>query len=1071
MSVKYLRLFDPTQQFQLKGGQLNTSGRLFVYLESTDDFADLYDENGTKLQQPLILDNNGRAHGVFVDAVKLYWIRVQDRYGQDMFTVRKMTPCGGGGMSVDADGFNVVSSDGSINVEVFYNAGVKTFDLGIAQDSGELLEWGKAATTSLYDGMMIPVLYTGTMEGNENGVEVYKNRFYHITSNFKVVPNGSDPEYKTLEISLVLNDGNSQSVITTRSYDIDQSLNDSVELEFSCDIMAPENGHLFWTITGAETVSSVNADMQIHRIYSGINAVPGSIASKVYVHEVASSKVDFDDIDHDINGQIVGINGSAIAGGGETGDYIPWSASSAFYPAYNPSGFVTDDECRSSYVSTASMSAYQKTADMTAYQLSGDYATNSSLSAKLDTSAFADVSGTFLTAVPAGFATESYVDSAVSSKLDATASSQFVTSLPADLATTGDVESAVSGKMDKSASADFYSTSNPSGFISTADLSDFATTAYVDSSVSGKLDVTAYNSSEFYPTSNPSGFISGVDLSDYAKESSLSSKLDASASSQFAPIGDYAFNSAVSGKLDSTAFADVSGTFLTAVPDGFATESYVDSAVSSKLDVTASSQFITALPTDLATTGDVASAVSGKLDNSASGEWYPLTGNPSGFLTAHQSLAGYATEQYVDSSVSGKLDSTAYDSAQFQLTADMSAYQTTADMSAYAFESSNSAKLDATAAYNPTFGYNSEHKISSIDGTAIVGGVEGEFVEKSATEVAIGTSASALQYSFAQGLSAYASGTSLAQGTYASASGKSVAQGEFVQAYNSSVAQGHYASALSASVAQGYSAYANGYSVAQGTEVSASSNSFVQGCLSTARVDSLAQGYHSTAESYSLAQGEHVSAYSASLAQGHTASASSNSFGQGVSAFADNASLAQGNKVSASNYSLAQGYSSTARNDSFAQGWGAVAVNSSVAQGNNCSASANSIAMGVSSTAHDWGRTFGLNLTADHSATVFGQYNNKGNGRASVTGDSAAFVIGDGTATDSRHDLMLVTKNGELTMFSGTADTTGIGLVSSITSISSNLSNYQTTANMSSYLTTADMSGYITKADVGIGEI
>jgi len=147
--------------------------------------------------------------------------------------------------------------------------------------------------------------------------------------------------------------------------------------------------------------------------------------------------------------------------------------------------------------------------------------------------------------------------------------------------------------------------------------------------------------------------------------------------SSTADTAGYDFKSAISSKLDTSAFSSVSGTFLTAVPAGYATESYVDSAVSGKLDATASSQFITALPADLATTADVASAASAKLDSSASSSFYPMTGNPSGFLTAHQSLAGYATEQYVDSSVSGKLDSTAYDSAQFYLTSNPSGFATT----------------------------------------------------------------------------------------------------------------------------------------------------------------------------------------------------------------------------------------------------------------------------------------------------------------------------------------------------------------------------------------------------------
>ena len=364
-----------------------------------------------------------------------------------------------------------------------------------------------------------------------------------------------------------------------------------------------------------------------------------------------------------------------------------------------------------------------------------------------------------------------------------------------------------------------------------------------------------------------------------------------------------------------------------------------------------SSQFITSTA-GLQPSGDYAfnSALSSYLPKSASGDFAP-----SGDYAYNSALSAYAYE----SSVS------AWTAKQDALTFGYSG--------SYISSINGSAIADTTAGGGGgvvTATGGSDGYVTSINGSGLSGagggGGGGDYVPTSATEVAIGTSASA--------------------------------------------SQGHYASALSASVAQGYSAYANGYSVAQGTEVSASSNSFVQGCLSTASVDSLAQGYHSTAERYALAQGEHVSAYSASLAQG--------------------------NKVSASNYSIAQGHSSTARNDSFAQGWGAVAVQTSVAQGDNCSASSHYIAIGVSSTANDWGRTFGLNLTAEHSATVFGQYNNKGNGRVGVTGDSAAFVIGDGTSTAARHDLMLVTKDGEITMFSSTSDTTGIPVIATLRSLS-----------------------------------
>ena len=143
-------------------------------------------------------------------------------------------------------------------------------------------------------------------------------------------------------------------------------------------------------------------------------------------------------------------------------------------------------------------------------------------------------------------------------------------------------ESAASSKLDTSASSSFYPSDNPSGFISSVDLTDYSTTAYVDSSVSSKLDATA--SSQFL-TSVPSDYATTAYV-----DSSVSSKLDATASSQFITstaglvgTGDltaYAYESSNSAKLDTTAFSNVSGTFLTAVPAGYATEAFVNSSIS-----------------------------------------------------------------------------------------------------------------------------------------------------------------------------------------------------------------------------------------------------------------------------------------------------------------------------------------------------------------------------------------------------------------------------------------------------------------------------------------------------------
>lgn len=89
-----VRLFDPVVQLQNKGGALNTAGRLEVYLEGTDDLAQVYvDEEGlVPLQQPVILDNNGRSQGLYVESNVKYRIDVRTRTGAMLFTVRNMRP-------------------------------------------------------------------------------------------------------------------------------------------------------------------------------------------------------------------------------------------------------------------------------------------------------------------------------------------------------------------------------------------------------------------------------------------------------------------------------------------------------------------------------------------------------------------------------------------------------------------------------------------------------------------------------------------------------------------------------------------------------------------------------------------------------------------------------------------------------------------------------------------------------------------------------------------------------------------------------------------------------------------
>lgn len=426
--------------------------------------------------------------------------------------------------------------------------------------------------------------------------------------------------------------------------------------------------------------------------------------------------------------------------------------------------------------------------------------------------------------------------------------------------------------------------------------------AYADSAVSGA-------SSSYYPmTGNPSGFLVNADLAGYATttyvDSSVSGKADESALSAYQPVSGmsaYAYESSLSSKVDQTAFE--------------ACCSSVESAISALTDSASA----------------VASGLSGKLDNSASSTWYPMTGNPSGFLV-NTDLDGYATTEYVDSSVSSKVDQSAFDdccssvqSAISSLSGDMSGKQDISGMSAYALSSDVSSVISVVESSSGSWG----------------GG--GDYVEKSAMEVTIGSANTAYFTAFSQGSSNYAYNEGVAIGIANSANSNALAQGRRNSAISEAMAQGWQNTAYTASLAQGASNYAGDDSLAQGGQNTAHTGSFAQGVLNRA-------------SGYSFAQGHDNYAYDWGYSQGGWNSASSSSFAQGL-----------------------------------------------------------------------WN-------SARNEATAFGKYNLHGDG--AQTGDSAAFVIGDGTAESARHDLLLVTKDGEIRTYSATSDTTGLPIVATLRALS-----------------------------------
>ena len=848
MAIQYAPLFALETQFQTKDGRNNTGGFLKIFLAATDDPATTYsDYNGTRNPEKIILDDDGRAV-VICDKSKAYRLEVYSIDGSLLWTEEPVycSGTGGGGVSIT----KVVSTDGSISVDKNVAGSTTTYDLGIAPSSDEFLEWIKCSEKDC-GATWYPVFNDGSMETEAGkGIKVHKGHLYHFTNSFTVDPDGTGVNYDTFHVAMYCGD----DVVDERDFDIDSSLNDQVLCEFSRDVVPSEDTHVYFKLTIPSTCK-VSGEVQCHRIYSGINAVPDTCATKQWVSASyqplsgMSAYVPYSSVGNNSMGQVTGINGSAIAGGLDSASVS--SIASSVASAYTESAFSS----LSSKADSSALSAYQPVSAMGAY------------------------------------ATTAYVDGMVSGKLDTTAFNSgdfYPTSNPSGYITGVDL----TPYQEKSAmtayqpSGNYYSASNPSGFITGVDLGGYATTGFVESAVSGKLDTTAFNPGDFYTTANESGFVGRAYV-----DSSVSGKLDtsafASASAGFQPTGDYAFNSAVSSKLDASA----SGNFV------------MDSSMTSWIPYSA-----------LGYSGTAISGIGGS------------------------SLAGMGGGDYTGIypvNVNNTAREIAVDSIPLVTDSSMTAYASAGSSVIGVNMNILSSKQDTLA-----FAYNTADQISSINGSALAGqgGATGDYYEKSSTELAYGTAATATRNSFSLGI--------------ASADYCSISIGD------------------PTGLAGAYNPIATVGSISLGTN---------------------------TARRFSVALGR---------------------------------------KTIASGYSFAVGDTAEAMSNSFAFGW--------------ATASGRSFAMG-------------LDVSARNDAMVFGKYNLKGDGNVS-TGHSAAFVIGDGT-NKTRHDLMLVTRDGEITMFSSTADTVGTGIMSSIRAISAAASGGVDSATVSAIASSYSQSAASSKLD------
>ena len=222
-----------------------------------------------------------------------------------------------------------------------------------------------------------------------------------------------------------------------------------------------------------------------------------------------------------------------------------------------------------------------------------------------------------------------------------------------------DIDLAPTGAFLTTGAADsrYYSISNPSGYLTPANITDLATTGYV-TGVSGYIQsqisairdgtgtfVSFSQTGNFYPSSNPSGFITGVNLTPYQTidgSTGISGYLQGQISSINSSTGLFVTGQVVRPSQTGSFLTGVDLSTYATIALATGISGYQSGLISSLYDATglyalksSTGSFLTTGAADL--------------------RFYPLSSNPSEYLTA-SSITDLATTGYV-TGVSGHLQS------------------------------------------------------------------------------------------------------------------------------------------------------------------------------------------------------------------------------------------------------------------------------------------------------------------------------------------------------------------------------------------------------------------------------
>lgn len=780
----YLRLFPATTQFELTNGQLNVAGRLYVYFEGTDDLADVYDEDGTRLPNPVILDNDGRAAGLFVDSSKVYWLKVCNQFDAQVFTVRKMVPSGGGAGSALGKSYEVISSDGTVDVQTYSDAGVITFDLStqLEQQSSPFGGFIAMASSVAGDGEWheVPVVSSQGDITYMSGWNVQSDCVGDIAASLEMT-SGDPAALHTIDVMCMFTvDG---SAVTNEFGMLDPS-EPYGRVSFEWKGALVDDNHVdvkfFVRSNGAATVGLIGRALYNEEV-EGIIGNGGGGAGEYYGGDYI-----------EISGQVINATGlqplsgmssyqttagmSAYATTAALADKLDASASSSF----QPSGDYVSSSDLTAYQPTSSMGNYQLTADMTAYM---PISATAGLFTGVDTDS--SMTGNGLSSSPLGVNTailsgyqeksgmSSYLETSAFTGYTATALTAIennITSIQQDISSIESAISGLTGSYVEQSSFSAYTASADSSFVHTGDMSGYATTG----ELAQKLDASA--SSEFQPSGNyqtAGDYVSSSELADYQTTAGMSAYQP---SGNYQTAGDYVSSSELADYQTTAGMSAYMPTssasaFMPATANPF-TGVETDSSLTGN-GLSGSALGINGLELDF--DSSMASSVNG---NTAT------VGVNTGILSAYQTTAGMSAYQPSGNYQTAGNYVSSSELAGYQTTAGMSAYQpsgnyvSSSELADYMPTSSASAFMPATA--NPFTGVETDNTLTGngLPGNELgVNGLELDFDSSMVSSVSgntaiVGVNTGILSgYQTTAGMSAYQpSGNYQTAGDYVSSS-------------------------------------------------------------------------------------------------------------------------------------------------------------------------------------------------------------------------------------------------------------------------------------------------------------